>query len=96
MSVLIVLVRKGRDQLILAIAVKVGEFDMGAAAGSGERPRRGVLSREGSFVIVQEDHCLASRGQCDQVLVTVAFEVASCERDGALASFCREERPPLL
>jgi hypothetical protein len=51
MSVLIVLVRKGRHQLILAIAIKVREFDMGAAAGSGESPRRHVLSRERSFAI---------------------------------------------
>src|SRR4029079_4247551 len=95
MSVLIVLVRKGRDQFILAIAIKVRELDMGAAAGSGECPRRCVLSRERSFAIAEVDHCLASRGQSDQVLVSVAFEVASCERDRALASLCREERPPI-
>jgi hypothetical protein len=92
MSVLIRLVRERLHHLVPAVAIEVGEFDMGAAAGPGECRRRHLLPRERSLAVIQEDQGLAGRGERDQVLVPVAFEIAGCERDGALASCCREER----
>jgi hypothetical protein len=92
MSVLIRLVRKRCHHLVPAIAVEVGEFDMRAAAGSRECRWRHLFPRERSPAITQEDQGLAGRGERDQVLVSTPFEIAGCERDGTLASFCREKR----
>ena len=92
MSVLIRLVRERLHHLVPAVAVEVGEFDMGAAAGPGECRRRHLLPRERSLAVIQEDQGLAGRGDRDKVLVSVAFKIAGCERDGALANCCREER----
>lgn len=55
MSVLIGLVRERRHHLVPAVAIEVGEFDMGAAAGPGECRRRHFLPRERSLAITQED-----------------------------------------
>jgi hypothetical protein len=94
MSVLIMLVRKRRNHLVPAVAVEVGEFDICGPASPGKCRRRRLLAGEGSLAISQENQGLASRGERDQVLMSIAVEVAGREHDRALASFRREKCVP--
>src|ERR1700688_941855 len=86
---------KGGHDLVLAVAVEVGELDVVPPATSRIGRDPGHLAGEEPLAIPEEDPDLAYAGQGHQVELAVAVQIAHPERRDVVLALARDEGPAL-